>query len=50
MSTLREMSDLFAAAVESVSPAVVAVNARPRLASTGIHWRQGMIEIGRAHV
>jgi len=43
MSTLREMSDLFAAAVESVSSAVVAVNARPRLASTGIHWRQGMI-------
>jgi serine protease DegQ len=43
MSTLREISDLFAAAVESVSPAVVAVNARPRLASTGIHWRQGMV-------
>lgn len=43
MSTLREISDLFAAAVESVSSAVVAVNARPRLASTGIHWRRGMI-------
>jgi len=43
MSTLREISDLFAGAVESVSHAVVAVNARPRLASTGIHWRQGMI-------
>jgi len=43
MSTLREISDLFAGAVESVSSAVVAVNARPRLASTGIHWRQGMI-------
>ena len=43
MSTLREISDLFAAAVESVGSAVVAVNARPRLASTGIHWRQGMI-------
>ena len=43
MSTLTEISDLFAAAIEAVSPAVVAVNARPRLASTGIHWRAGMI-------
>jgi S1-C subfamily serine protease len=43
MSTLPEISNLLAAAVESVSPAVVAVNARPRLASTGIHWRAGMI-------
>ena len=43
MSTLPEISNLLAVAVESVSPAVVAVNARPRLASTGIHWRAGMI-------
>jgi S1-C subfamily serine protease len=29
--------------VEHVAGAVVAVNARPRLASTGVHWRPGII-------
>ncbi len=43
MSTLSDISNSLAATVESVSRAVVTVNARPRLASTGIHWRAGMI-------
>jgi S1-C subfamily serine protease len=43
MNTLVSLSDGLAAAVASVSPAVVSVNARPRLASTGIHWGSGVI-------
>lgn len=43
MNALLSLSNGLAAAVASVSPAVVAVNARPRLASTGIHWGSGVI-------
>lgn len=43
MNTLLSLSNGLAAAVEGVGPAVVAVNARPRLASTGIHWRPGIV-------
>jgi serine protease DegQ len=43
MNTLLSLSDALAAAVASVSPAVVAVNARPRLPSTGIHWGSGVV-------
>lgn len=43
MNVLLSLSNGLAAAVERVGPAVVAVNARPRLASTGIHWRSGII-------
>jgi S1-C subfamily serine protease len=43
MTTLLSLSNELAEAVERVSGAVVAVNARPRLASTGMHWRPGII-------
>ncbi len=43
METLLSLSDDLAGAVERAGRAVVAVNARPRLASTGIHWRAGFI-------
>jgi len=43
MTTLLSLSDELAEAVERVSGAVVAVNARLRLASSGVHWRPGVI-------
>jgi S1-C subfamily serine protease len=43
MTTLLSLSNELAEAVERVAGAVVAVNARPRLASTGVHWRPGII-------
>lgn len=43
MTTLLSLSNELALAVERVAGAVVAVNARPRLASTGVHWRPGII-------
>jgi S1-C subfamily serine protease len=43
MSTLIEISDQLADAVSSAAASVVAVHARPRLASTGVHWRDGVI-------
>ena len=43
MNTLLSLSDGLAAAVEAAGPVVVAVNARPRLASTGVHWRPGVV-------
>jgi S1-C subfamily serine protease len=43
MNTLLSLSNGLAAAVEAVAPSVVAVNARPRLPSTGIHWRPGIV-------
>src|SRR5215831_5212799 len=39
---LLELSKSLASAVEKVSPAVVAVNARPRVATSGIVWRDGI--------
>jgi S1-C subfamily serine protease len=43
MSTLTEFSDQLADAVATAAGSVVAVHARPRLASTGVHWRDGVI-------
>ncbi len=43
MDMLLSLSHGLATAVERASRAVVAVNARPRLASTGIHWRPGVV-------
>ena len=37
------LSNSLAEAVERAGRAVVAVNARPRLPSSGVHWRQGVI-------
>ncbi len=43
MSSLSDFSDQLAEAVSSAAASVVAVHARPRLASTGVHWRDGVI-------
>jgi S1-C subfamily serine protease len=43
MSALTSLSTELAGAVEQVAGAIVAVNARPRLPSTGVHWRAGII-------
>jgi S1-C subfamily serine protease len=43
MTALPSLSNELAAAVERVAGSVVAVNARPRLPSTGVHWRPGII-------
>ena len=43
MTTLLSLSNELAEAVERVAGAVVTVNARPRLASTGVHWRPGIV-------
>src|SRR2546427_12504596 len=43
MDALLSLSNDLAAAVERARGAVVAVNARPRLPPTGVHWRPGII-------
>src|SRR5262245_1721543 len=43
MNPLLAFSTELAAAVERAGRSVVAVNARPRLPSTGVHWRPGII-------
>jgi len=43
MPTLTELSDQLADAVSTAAASVVAVHARPRLASTGVHWRDGIV-------
>src|SRR5213594_4325015 len=43
MNGLQSLSNDLAAAVERAGRAVVAVNARARLGSTGVHWRPGLI-------
>ena len=40
---LVALSNELAAAVEQAAPAVVTVNARPRSAASGVHWRQNII-------
>jgi S1-C subfamily serine protease len=40
---LLALSNDLAGAVERAGHAVVAVNARPRMPSSGVHWRQGVI-------
>ena len=42
-SALLALSNGLAAAVERSSRAVVTVNARPRLPSSGVHWYQGVV-------
>ena len=42
-STLLALSQNLADAVEKAGRAVVAVNARHRIASSGVHWRSGVI-------
>src|SRR5438552_12315646 len=43
MTALPSLSNEWAAAVEQAAGSVVAVNARPRLPSTGVQWRPGII-------
>jgi len=43
MNALLSISNELAAAVERAGRAIVAVNARPRIPSTGVHWRPGVI-------
>jgi S1-C subfamily serine protease len=40
---LQALSDALAEAVERSARAVVAVHARPRLPSSGVHWRDGIV-------
>jgi S1-C subfamily serine protease len=42
-NALVALSNELAAAVEQAASSIVAVNARPRFASSGVHWRQGVI-------
>ena len=42
-NALVALSNELAAAVEGAGSSIVTVNARPRLASSGVHWRQGVI-------
>jgi S1-C subfamily serine protease len=41
--TLVDLSNQLAGAVERGAGSIVAVHARPQLASTGVHWRSGLI-------
>jgi S1-C subfamily serine protease len=43
MKTLLSLSNDLASAVERAARSVVAVHARPRLPSTGMHWRPGIV-------
>ena len=41
--TLLALSEALVGAVDRAAQSIVAVHARPRLASTGVHWRDGLI-------
>ncbi len=43
MDRLRALSDELAAAVAQAGRSMLAVHARPRLPSTGVHWRPGLV-------
>jgi S1-C subfamily serine protease len=43
MDRLLALSDALAAAVQHAGRALFAVHARPRLASSGVHWRPGLV-------
>jgi S1-C subfamily serine protease len=43
MDELLALSNALAAAVDRAGRSVVGVTARPRLGSTGVHWRQGFV-------
>jgi S1-C subfamily serine protease len=49
-ATLSTFSDQLADAVERGARSVVSVHARPRLPSTGVHWRDGVIVTTEATV
>ncbi|HSB55969.1 MAG TPA: trypsin-like peptidase domain-containing protein [Gemmatimonadales bacterium] len=40
---LQDLSNALASAVERAARAVVSVHARPRLPSSGVHWRDGIV-------
>src|SRR6266849_4517781 len=42
-SSIAALSDQLADAVAAASTSVVAVHARPRLPSTGVHWKDGVV-------
>lgn len=42
-SALRALSDDLTAAVERAARSVVAIHARPRIAASGIYWRDGVV-------
>jgi len=42
-NALMALSNELVSAVERAGRAVVTVHARPRLASSGVHWRQGVV-------
>ena len=42
-STLRAFSDDLTAAVKQAAQSVVAIHARPRIAASGIYWRDGVV-------
>ena len=43
MTTAMDLSNAMAGAVERAARSIVAVHGRPRLPSTGVHWRAGLI-------
>ena len=43
MTTAMDLSNAMAGAVERAAASIVAVHGRPRLPSTGVHWRAGLI-------
>src|SRR5688572_2169670 len=43
MTTVMALSNALAGAVASAARSIVAVHGRPRLPSTGVHWRPGLI-------
>ena len=49
-STLASISDQLADAAEQAARSVVSVHARPRLPSTGVHWRDGIVVTTEATV
>lgn len=50
MSILKDLSDAMAEAVEAISPSIVQVNARRRLAATGIVWSADGIIVTAHHI
>jgi S1-C subfamily serine protease len=43
MTTVMELSEALAAAVDRTAQSIVSVHGRPRLASTGVLWRAGLV-------
>ena len=43
MTTVMELSNALAGAVDRAARSVFAIHGRPRLPSTGVHWRPGLI-------